>query len=333
MMDDYPLAVTEEHGARSGLADLLPVIHAALASAAAEVWEVPSFELTVVLSGDLAASIADREVGFTRERQGGGRVGGKTIPVRRDYSVVEMFVGAPAGDDFDQLEWIHTILHEYGHVVLGRLRAAAGTRPPYPTRDQTLPEMAAIWAFEAADEYRCELLSDSLMKGLQQAGVLSSPDPSVTISLELLVQDRYCSTVTDLLDSVVHPGWPNLVDFCLNGDMDIFTMFNQVGAETGDLLKMLGYADALERTTGRGRILDHFLEHLGASLYLAPVWDPIVELLESTPFIPTLSEFADVDTRLQALGQGIVRMWERLGISGYLTAGNSLAVEVKPPLR
>ncbi|NBM21004.1 hypothetical protein [Streptomyces sp. GC420] len=309
------------------------MIHAALASAAADVWEAPPFELTIVLSGDLAASIADREVGFTPERLGGGTVGGKTIPVQRDYSVVEMLVGAPTGDDFDQLEWIHTVLHEYGHVILGRLRAAAGTRPSYPTRDQTLPEMAAIWAFEAADEYRCELLSDHLMKGLQQAGVLSSPDPSATISLELLVQDRYCSTLTHLLDSVVHPGWPDLADSCLDGNIDIVTMFNQLVAETGHLLKMLGYADALERTAGRGRILDHFLEHLGASLYLAPAWDPIVELLESTPFIPTLSEFADVDTRLQSLGQGIVRMWETLGITGYLTAGNRLAVEVEPPLR
>ncbi|MFD0437348.1 hypothetical protein [Streptomyces chartreusis] len=332
-MNDYPLAVIEEHGARLGLAGHLPGIHTVLASAAAEVWKVPSLELTIVLSGDVAASIADREVGFTPERLGGGTVGGKTIPVHRDYSVVEMFVDAPAGDDFDQLEWIHTILHEYGHVILGRLRAAAGTRPPYPTRDQTLPEMAAIWAYEAADEYRCELLSDFLMKELQQAGVLSSSDPSVTISLELLVQDRYCNTLTDLLDSVVHPGWPDLVDSHIDGGIDIVTMFNQLVAETGHLLKMLGYADALERTASRGRILDHFLEHQGVSLYLAPAWSPIVELLESTPFIPTLSEFADVDTRLQALGQGIVRMWETLGITGYLTAENSLAVSAEPPLR
>jgi hypothetical protein len=332
-VDDYPLVVTEEHGARSGLADHLPTFHAALASAAAEVWEAPSFELTIVLSGDLAASIADREVGFTPERLGGGTVGGTTIPVHRDYSVVEMFVGAPAGDDFDQLEWIHTVLHEYGHVILGRLRAAAGTRPPYPTRDQTLPEMSAILAYEAADEYRCELLSDFWMKRLQQAGVLSSSDPSVTISLEFLVQDQYCNALTDLLDSVVHPGWPDLVDSHIDGDIDIVTMFNQLVAETGHLLKMLGYSDALERTAGRGRILNHLPEHLGASLYLAPAWDPIVELLESTPFIPKLSEFADVDTRLQALGQGIVRMWQTLGITGHLTVGNSLAVEVEPPLR
>ncbi|MFD8439981.1 hypothetical protein ACFV2I_33440 [Streptomyces microflavus] len=330
MVDDYPLVVTEEHDARRGLADQLRVIHAALASAAADIWQVPSFELTIVLSGDLSASIEDREAGFTPERLGGGTVGGKTIPVHRDYSVVEMFVGAPAGDGFDQLEWIHTVLHEYGHVVLGRLRAAAGTRPPYPTRDQTLPEMAAILAYEAADEYRCELLSDSLMKGLQQTGVFRS---SASLTLELLVQERYSSTLTDLLASVVHPGWPDLVNSYLEGNIDIVTMLNQLVTETGHVLKVLGYADALERAAGRSHTLDHSLEHPGASLYLAPAWGPIVELLENANSIPALSEFADVDTRLQALGQGIVDMWETLGITGYLTAGNSLAVDVESPLR
>ncbi|MFJ4633766.1 hypothetical protein [Streptomyces sp. NPDC088847] len=143
-LDDYPLTATKEHGARSGLADDLPAIHAVLAAAAADVWEVPSFELTIVLSGNLAASIADREVGFTPERLGGGTVGGKTIPVHRDYSVVEMFVDAPARDGFDQLQWIHTVLHEYGHIILGRLRAAAGTRPPYPTWYRPPPESAGL---------------------------------------------------------------------------------------------------------------------------------------------------------------------------------------------
>ncbi|MFZ3492231.1 hypothetical protein ACODT5_03140 [Streptomyces sp. 5.8] len=332
MVDDYPLTVTEEHGARSGLAAHLPVIHA-VASAAAEAWDAPPFELTIVLSGDLASSITDREAGFSPERLGGGTVGGKTIAVHRDYSMVEMFVGAQASDDFDQLEWIHTVLHEYGHVILGRLRAAAGTRPPYPTRDQTLPEIAAILAFEAADEYRCELLSDGLMKGLQRAGVLSSSDPSIAVSLELVMQDRYYGTLADLLDSVVHPGWPNLIDCFLNGDIDDVTMFNQLVAETGHLLKVLGYADALERTAGRGRILDHSPAHSGTSLYLAAAWDPIVSLLERQPVIPTLSEFATADTRLQALGEGIVRMWETLGVTGYLTARNSLVVEVELPLR
>ncbi|MEU3495402.1 hypothetical protein ABZ747_18175 [Kitasatospora cineracea] len=332
-MDDYPLTVTEEHGARGDLAQHLPAIHAAMASAAADVWSAPPFELTIVLSGDLAASIADREAGFTPERLGGGTVGGKTIPVQRDYSVAEMFVGAPAGDDFNHLEWIHTVLHEYGHVILGRLRAAAGTRPPYPTRDQTLPEITAIWAYEAADEYRCELLSDHLMKALQQSGALSSPDPSVTINLELLMHDRYRSTLADLLNSVVHPGWADLVDSHLDGDIHIVDMFNQLVAETGYVLKVLAYADALERTAGRGRILDHFLDHPGVELYLGSAWNPIVELLENTSFIPPLSDFADVDTRLQELGQGIVDMWGKLGVTGYLTAWNTLKVDAESPIR
>ncbi len=331
MLDDYPLTVAEEHGARSALADQLHKVHAALV-AVVEVWAVPPFELTIVLSGDLAASIADREDGFTPERLGGGTVGGKTIAVERDYSVTEMFIGASAGRGFDPLEWIHTVFHEYGHVVLGRLRAAAGTRPPFLTRDQTLPEIAAILAYEAADEYRCELLSDHLMRAFQQTGFLRS-DAEVTINLELLMQDRPRTVVADLLDSAVHPGWADLVESYLDGGTDIFTMFHRLVAETGHVLKLLGYADALERTADRGRILDHFADHPGVSLYLAPAWNPIADMLEDTPFIPVLSEFSDVDLRLQNLGQGILDTWETLGITGYLTAADTLELEVETPHR
>ncbi|MEU1425328.1 hypothetical protein [Kitasatospora sp. NPDC005751] len=298
---------------------------------AAEAWSVPPFELTIVLSGDFDASIADREVGFTPERLGGGTVGGKTTPVQRDYTVVEVFVDATTADDFDLLAWIHTVLHDYGHVFLGRLRAAAGTRPPYPTRDQTLPEIGAIWAFETADEYRCELLSDRLMKAPQKGGVVSSPDSSIIMNLELVMGDRYRYALADLLGPVVHPGWPDLVGSRLDGDIDVFDMFNRLVAETGNVLKVVGYADALERTAERGRILDFAPDHPAVVLYLGPVWSPIARLLEGGPVIPSLSDFAEVDSRLQELGQGIVDMWERLGVTGYLTDGD--VSEVEPPAR
>ncbi|WP_215149516.1 hypothetical protein [Streptomyces sp. ISL-44] len=88
------------------------------------------------------------------------------------FRVSEVAVGAGAGggitgaaaeEELDQAELLHLVVHEYGHALVGRLRAAAGTRQPKTIRPKTPGEVAAIWAYEAADEFRCDLFSNALV--------------------------------------------------------------------------------------------------------------------------------------------------------------------------
>ncbi|MFC9654158.1 hypothetical protein, partial [Streptomyces sp. NPDC056937] len=69
----------EEHGARSGLTGLIAGVHAVTRSIA-DACDVPDLALTVVVTGDITASVRERsqvERDFTPERSG-GIVKGKT---------------------------------------------------------------------------------------------------------------------------------------------------------------------------------------------------------------------------------------------------------------
>jgi hypothetical protein len=101
--------------------------------------QVPPFDLTIVATGDMTASVtARRELDFQPERLG-GTVTGKTMAEVRDYSTVTIVIDAtPIGDEENPLIDLHrltTIAHEYGHVLIGaapcRGRDPAGTADPY----------------------------------------------------------------------------------------------------------------------------------------------------------------------------------------------------------
>ncbi|MFD9612752.1 hypothetical protein ACFWWS_25655 [Streptomyces sp. NPDC059083] len=51
-------------------------------------------------------------------------------------------------------------------------------------------------------------------------------------------------------------------------------------------------------------------------------------MLESSPLLPTLAEFAAVDRALQDAGRHIVDMWASLGVTARLTDDEQLYVSV-----
>ena len=92
----------------------------------AEELDVPQMHLTVVLTSDITASIrahSEIERDFTPERSG-GIVKGKTIDLVRDFSktVIVLDTGdTTVEEELDQVEFLHVLVHEYGHALIGRL--------------------------------------------------------------------------------------------------------------------------------------------------------------------------------------------------------------------
>ncbi|MFF5130971.1 hypothetical protein ACFY41_29115 [Streptomyces syringium] len=329
MTATYALTVIEEHGARPGLAKIIEDVHAVICVIADE-FGVPDLELTVVLTGDITASIQARsetERDFSPERVG-GTVKGKTISLVRDFSETAIVLDtgdAAAEEDFDAVNFLHLVGHEYGHALIGRLRAAAGTRPPKPTREQTPDEVGAIWAYEAADEYRCDLFSNALLG--QFATVTPGGGEPRPLTLADLLGEGYRDAFASLLDRV-HPGWPDLVQAYRTREVGLDEMYDGLRFGTDATLKLIAHADAVEEAGGNAPLLTGYTDHLAVQRLLGPVWTQIRKVLDTTPLLPPLAEFAAADRAIQDCGQHIVAMWESLGVSGRLTEDDQLYISV-----
>lgn len=85
----------------------------------------------------------------------------------------------------------------------------------------------------------------------------------------------------------------------------------------------------MEEAGGNAPLLTGFADHLAVRKILGPVWGPIREVLDSTPILPSLDEFAAVDKAIQGCGKHMVAMWQSLGVSGSLTQDDQLHVTVR----
>ncbi|WP_141689613.1 hypothetical protein [Streptomyces sp. DI166] len=301
-------------------------------SVVADEFDVPALGLTVVLTGDITASIrahSEIERDFVPERSG-GIVKGKTISVVRDFSetVIVLDTGdAAAEEELDQAELLHLVVHEYGHVLIGRLRAAAGTRPPKTTRPKTPDEVAAIWAYEAADEFRCDLFSNAFL-GQCITVTPSSGGESRRFTLADLLGEGYRDAFAGLLDDV-HPGWAHLVRAYQTRQVGLDEMYDGLLFGTGAILKLIAHADAVQEAGGNAPLLTGYADHPAVQRLLRPVWTPIREVLDTSPTLPPLADFAAADRAIQDCGQHIVAMWASLGVTGHLTEDDQLYVSVR----
>ncbi len=265
---------------------------------------VPDVDLTVVLTGDITASIRARsetERDFSPERAG-GTVTGKTISLGLDFSETAIVLDtgdAAADENIDEVEFLHLVGHEFGHALIGRLSAAAGTRPPKPTREQTPAEVAAIWAYEAADEFRCDLFSNTLLGKL--VTVTPGGGEPRPLTLADLFGEGYRNAFVDLLDDV-HPGWPDLVHAYRTREVGLDEMYEGLVFGTGSVLKLIAHADTVEEAGGNAPLLTGSTDHPAVQRLLGPVWTQIREVLDTTPTLPPLAEFAAADRAIQDCG-------------------------------
>jgi hypothetical protein len=93
MTDPYSLTIIEEHTEPTTLTDLVEQIHPILTDRAQQL-EVPPFHLTVVLSGNLTASVIQRGEVDSQPERVGGVVHGKTLNRTDDYAEVDMVLDA-----------------------------------------------------------------------------------------------------------------------------------------------------------------------------------------------------------------------------------------------
>jgi hypothetical protein len=61
------------------------------------------------------------------------------------------------------------------------------------------------------------------------------------------------------------------------------------------------------------------------------VWHPIRVQLDSIPGIPALNVFAETEQAIQACGERVETMWNRLGIAGRITEEGHLWLDVMSP--
>ncbi|MGW7645466.1 hypothetical protein [Streptomyces bobili] len=330
MSATYPLTVIEEHGARPGLTGFVESVHAMIRVVAEEL-DVPEMELTVVLTGDITASVrahSQIERDFTAERSG-GIVKGKTISLVRDYSetVIVLDTGHMAvEEELDQAELLHLVGHEYGHALIGRLRAAAGTRAPKMARAKTPEEVAAIWAYEAADEFRCDLFSNVLM-GHFVTVTPGGGGEARPFTLVDLLGEGYRDVFVGLLDDL-HPGWADLVYSYRTHQIGLDEMYERLILGTGEVLKLIAHAEAVEAAGGNAPLLTGYEDHLAVQRLLSPGWTPIREVLDTTPTLPPLADFAAADRAIQDCGRHIAAMWASLGVTGHLTEDDQLYISV-----
>ncbi|MEU3091236.1 hypothetical protein ACWCQ0_38605 [Streptomyces massasporeus] len=330
MSATYPLTVIEERGACPGLTGFIESVHVMISTVADE-FGVPDMELTVVLTGDITGSIRARseiERDFAPERAG-GIVKGKTISLVRDFSETAIVLdtgGVAAEEELDQAELLHLVVHEYGHALVGRLRAVAGTRPPKTIRSKTPEEVAAIWAYEAADEFRCDLFSNALL-GQSITVTPSSGGEPRRFTLADLLGEGYRDAFAGLLDDV-HPGWADLVHAYRTHQVGLDEMYESLLFGTGAMLKLIAHADAVEHAGGNAPLLTGYADHPAVQRLLGPVWTPIREVLDTTPTLLSLADFAAVDRAIQDCGRHIVAMWASLGVTGHLTEDDQLYVSV-----
>lgn len=339
MSQTYTVTVVEEHNADQALTvTAAKQLCNALADIASNL-SVPPFDLTVVLSGDLTASINEHgEAGFQPERLG-GMVAGKTLPATADHAAMTIVLDAATPPEdvppfWATLSRIHILAHEYGHAMIGRLRAVAGTKPAAPTtRMQTPSEAAAVIAYRSAEEFQCDWLAHAVLQTVGFGTDGSNPVKLADLGLGTMIGDGYREHLAEVVDTMVHPGWPELVDAYRHRRIDLVTMFSRLVRETEQVMTLVAHADAVAQASSNAPVLNALAGHRGVDLYLAQAWEPVRKVLDEVPGPPCADDFATVDQDLQTAGEGLVEMWSRLGVRGHVTDDGQLYLTVSEPQR
>ena len=251
---NYEIKVIEEHGSDTGLAAGVDGFHESIVPRMTDLG-VPSFVLTAVLTNDLASSVVQRgELDFTAERLGGS-VTGKTLDDKDDYSEVTVVIDTSLVEDTKVLSVLHafsTVAHEYGHVIIGRLRAATtGVKAP-ERRNQTPAEAAAATARRAVDELHCDLFANNIFSGMTVSIDGSDERP---LNLGTLVDDGYHREFAECLDKIFYPGLPDLVMDDRLGDINLVDMYGELLKRSYSIFILAAHTEATAIASGEPNIL------------------------------------------------------------------------------
>nr|BEK63607.1 hypothetical protein KPHV_08340 [Kitasatospora purpeofusca] len=143
-----------------------------------------------------------------------------------------------------------------------------------------------------------------------------------------MFEDGYRTALTTALDSTVEPGWSALVRSYRTFDIGLEDMLCTLVRQTGSAIILLAHADAVAKAAQTPSLTIACAGRPGIDVYLTPIWQPIADLADSTFPIPPAEDFAELDLRIQELGQGSVDMWRALGVTTPEGQDTSRGLEV-----
>jgi hypothetical protein len=296
--------------------------------------------LTVVVADDFAGEVRARMAygpdaeAFTTERVG-GEVAGKNLPVPRDSGAGVIVLNQACHDFADtatggQVLGAFTLTHELFHPPLTWTRLASGALAGVEFPSTTPSECARSLVRGLADEYRADMLAATVLQVL--AGSDAAQQQLAQGRQEL--HDRlHRESLTDALDAVVHPGWPDTVMAYRKHRLGFDEMWGRIVSQTDQTFTLLAHAEAAARMAGHPRPLDDPLaSHAGVVSYLGPAWEAISDVLVEGPLLPAVRGFHDLEDELLEVGErAIADLWRSLGLAVTEHADRSFYIHVGDP--
>lgn len=257
-------------------------------------FEVPPLEACIVVADDFSGAVqqawrdsvclADAANGeFSADRVGGGKAVAKTIDLSQDGSRFRIVVNAstlgPLDEPGDLLWTLFLLGHELTHTLLGRLRHASGALDGVSFPSQTPVEGARSTIRAAVDELRADMVANGVLASTSVT--LTSPDGQTRpVQFTDLHPEGHRGQVAAVLDSVVHPGWPDTVDAYRMGELSLDELHHRILSQADQTFTLLAHAEAEAMMLQRpGALEDECREHPGAQLYLAEAWRRVMNAL------------------------------------------------------
>jgi hypothetical protein len=259
-------------------------------------------------------------------------VAGKTIKSAPDWSAATVFLPSglwPAGSD--QWEPFSTVLvaHELAHAFLGSLRK--GEPGADFDDDHALARGARLIPQYAVDEIRADVMASTV---LDVISTVTLPDGTTRPATSVdVVGEVYVSTFGEILDALVHPGWPDLVASYREREIDLDTLLHRLGTQIDEVMNALAHAHSESVIGGTDHPLDVYAAHPGVELYLGPAWRPLVDALAEYDLIPEPADLLAADRQIGDMGiEHLTAMWAKLGVRAR-PLDDGMYVDVTEPLR
>lgn len=317
-------------------------VHNLLASVAAEWGAEPihleafatdalqqNVQATLKLKGDTQAHT------FGIERVG-GIVAAKNLALADDGSHVRIVFDAglcTAPDPQGQAWAIFLLAHEFCHAVLERLRGQSGAMEGVVLPSRTPTEMARSICRIAADEYRCDIVADTVLGLMVTVG--DGHGTTRPMRYGDVTEGSYNETVAGALDDAIWPALPRTVRDYQERRIALEPMWKRVVETTDQTFTLLAHAEAEAHTLDRATpLLDGSKTHPGAVKLLNDAWLPFIDRFHSLPLVPEVSEWCAHESDLLDHGQQLLfELWDKLGITPYNEADDGgFGLRVRTPI-
>lgn len=296
--------------------------------------------LTVVVADDFVAEVRARTIAgpdseaFTVDRVG-GEVAGKNLPVPGDPDAGVIVLNMASHDFADtttggQVLGAFTLTHELFHPPLTWTRLASGALDGVELPSSTPSECARSLVRGLADEYRADLLAATVLQ------VLAGDDEAqqqFAYGRQQLYDQWHREALTDALNAVVHPGWPDTVMAYRTHRLSLDEMWRRIVSQTDQTFTLLAHAESAARIVEQPPPLDEPLSsHKGVVSYLGPAWEAICDALLDGPLLPGVTDFKVLEDELLDVGeQAITGLWRSLGVTFTEHPDRSFYIHVGDP--